>query len=140
MANAELDQEFIQKQKERLEELRAELRRIVEGVEEDSRDRAEDEGDLTEHDSGDMSRSIFTRELDATVGQTMEGRLTVVERALEKIQEGTYGLSDVSGEPIARGRLEAVPEAIFKVDEQRDFEDGRRHRQAINEDSQPPLS
>ena len=109
-------------------------------MEEDMQVRANDEGDFTEHDSGDMSQSMFTREMDATVGQAMEGRLSMVDRALEKIQEGTYGLSDVSGEPIVRGRLEAVPEAIFKVDEQQDFEDGRRHRQEINEDSQPPIS
>ena len=140
MASAEIDREFVQKQKQRLEELRTELRGLAQGMEEDMQDRAKDEGDFTEHDSGDMSQSMFTREMDATVGQAMEGRLSVVERALEKIQEGTYGLSDVSGQPIARGRLEAVPEAIFKVDEQQDFEDGRRHRQEINEDSQPPLS
>ena len=140
MADTGFDQEFIQKQKERLEELRAEMRRIVEGVEEDSRQRADAEGDFTEHDSGDMSQSIFTRELDMTVGQAVGGRLGNVERALQKIEEGTYGLSDVSGEPIARGRLEAVPEALYKVDEQRDFEAGRRYRQEINEDSQPPLS
>lgn len=140
MANTEIDQEFVQKQKERLEEARAELRRIAEGMEEDNRDRAENEGDLTEHDSGDMSQSIFTREMDATVEHVMQGRLAFVERALQKIEEGTYGLSDVSGKQISRGRLEAVPEAIFKVDEQRDFEDGRRNRQEVNEDRQPPLS
>lgn len=140
MANTEIDREFVQKQKERLEEMRAELRRIADGVEEDNRERAEDEGDFTEHDSGDMSQSMFTREMDATVGQAMEGRLGFVERALQKIEEGTYGVSDVSGEPIARGRLEAAPEATYKVDEQRDFEDGRRYRQEINKDSQPPLS
>ncbi len=140
MANTEVDQEFVRKQKERLEEMRVELQGIADGMEEDNRDRAEDEGDFTEHDSGDMSRSIFTREMDATVGQVMEGRLAYVERALQKIEEGTYGLSDVSGEPIARGRLEAAPEAIYGVDEQQDFEDGRRHRQEINEDSQPPIS
>lgn len=140
MANTEIDQEFVQKQKERLEKLQAELRGIAQGMEEDIQQRAEAEGDLTEHDSGDMSQSIFTRELDATVGQAMEGRLGTVERALQKIEEGTYGLSDVSGEPIARGRLEAVPEAIHKVDEKQEFENGRRHRQVINEDHQPPLS
>ncbi len=140
MADTEIDREFIQKQKERLEESRVELRRIADGMEEDIRDRGEDEGDFTEHDSSDMSRSIFTREMDATVGNVMEGRLDFVERAMQKIEEGTYGFSDVSGEQISKGRLEAVPEAIYKVDEQRDFENGRRYRQEINEDSQPPLS
>ena len=140
MADTEMDQEFVQRQKERLVELRAELREMAQGMAQDNRERAEDEGDFTEHDSGDMSRSIFTREMDATVGQAMEGRLAFVERALQKIEEGTYGLSDVSGEPIVRGRLEAVPEAIYKVDEQQAFEDGRRYRQEINDDSQPPIS
>lgn len=140
MANTEVDQEFVQNQKKRLEEMRTELRGIADGMHEDNRDRAEAEGDFTEHDSGDMSQSMFTREMDATVEQAMEGRLSFVERALQKIEEGTYGFSDVSGEPIARGRLEAAPEAIYKVDEQQDFENGRRYRQEINEDSQPPIS
>lgn len=140
MADTGLDREFVQKQKGRLEELRVELRGMSEGMDEDGRERAEDEGDYTEHDSGDMSQSLFTREMDATVGQAMEGRVGIVERALQKIEEGTYGLSDVSGEQIARGRMEAVPEAIYKIDEQEDFEDGRRYRQEINEGHQPPVS
>ena len=39
-------------------------------------------------------------------------RLERVNRALEKIKEGTYGLSDVSGQPIPRERLEAIPETF----------------------------
>lgn len=140
MADTGLDQEFVRKQKEKLEALHRELLGMAEGMQEDSKDRGQDEGDYTEHDSGDMSQSMFTREMDSTVGRVMEGRAGVVERALQKIEEGTYGLSDVSGEPIARGRLEAVPEAIYKMDEQQDFENGRRYRQEINEDSQPPIS
>ena len=126
MANAELDQEFIEKQKQRLEEEKARLERMDRGLEEDQRERAEQEGDMTEHDSGDMSRSMFTRELDATVEQQVEQQLQVIERALQKLEEGTYGLSDESGEPIPRGRLEAVPEAIRTVDEQQRLEKERR--------------
>jgi RNA polymerase-binding transcription factor DksA len=54
------------------------------------------------------------------------GRLGEVDRALQKIEEGTYGLSDDSGESIPRGRLEAVPEAIRTVEEQQRFEQERR--------------
>ena len=118
MANTELDQEFVQNQRQRLEELREELVRMHGGLEEDQRDRAEDEGDMTENDSGDMSQSLFTREVDATVEEQVERRLQHVERALQKIEEGTYGLSDDSGEPIPKGRLEAVPEATRTVEEQ----------------------
>ena len=128
MANTELDQEFVQSQRQRLEELREELGRMRGGLEEDQRDRAEADGDMTENDSGDMSQSLFTREVDATVEEQVERRLQSVERALQKIEEGTYGLSDDSGEPIPRGRLEAVPEAIRTVDEQQRSRDTYRHR------------
>ena len=120
--NTELDENFIAIQKERLQSLREELLRIMNAAEEDERTRGEQEGDFTEHDAGDMSRDIFDREIDATIVEQVEQRLEIVERALHKIEEGTYGLSDVSGEPIPRGRLEAVPEAIRTVEEQQRFE------------------
>jgi DnaK suppressor protein len=126
LANNEVDKEFVEKQRGRLEELRAELVRIVEGLEEDQQDRAESEGDMTENDSGDMSQSLFTREMDATVEQTMEKRLESVDRALQKIEEGTYGICDDTGEPIPRGRLEAMPEAIYTVEAQQRRERERR--------------
>ena len=126
MENRELDREFIEEQRGRLEELRAELVRMVEGLEEDQRFRAEEEEDFTEHDSGDMSQSLFTREMDATVEQTIEKRLRNVERALQKIEEGTYGICDDTGEPIPRGRLEAMPEAIYTVEAQQRRERERR--------------
>ena len=126
MENRELDREFIEEQRKRLEELRAELVRMVEGLEEDQRFRAEEEEDFTEHDSGDMSQSLFTREMDATVEQTIEKRLRNVERALQKIEEGTYGICDDTGEPIPRGRLEAMPEAIYTVEAQQRRERERR--------------
>lgn len=126
MTNNELDKEFVEKQRERLEGLRAELARMVEGLEEDQQDRAESEGDMTENDSGDMSQSLFTREMDATVEQTMEKRLESVDRALQKIEEGTYGICDDTGEPIPRGRLEAMPEAVYTVEAQQRRERERR--------------
>jgi DnaK suppressor protein len=126
--NSELDQEFIEQQKQRLQDLKSELERVRDGLQGDERFRAEEEEDFTEHDSGDMSQSLFTRELDATVERQVERRLENVERALQKIEEGTYGLSDDSGEPIPRGRLEAVPEAIRTVEEQQRGRESYRHR------------
>jgi DnaK suppressor protein len=126
--NSELDQEFIEQQKQRLQDLKSELERVRDGLQEDERFRAEEEGDFTEHDSGDMSQSLFTREVDATVERQVERRLEHVERALQKTEEGTYGLSDDSGEPIPRGRLEAVPEAIRTVEEQQRGRESYRHR------------
>jgi DnaK suppressor protein len=126
LANNELDKEFVDKQRERLEELRAELVGVVRGLEEDQRSQAEDEEDYTEHDSGDMSQSLFDREIDATIEQTIEKRLQYVDRALQKVEEGTYGICDDTGEPIPRGRLEAMPEAIYTVEAQQRRERERR--------------
>jgi DnaK suppressor protein len=128
LADNELDQEFIARQRQRLQEVKSELERVRNGLHEDERFRAEEEEDFTEHDSGDMSQSLFTREVDATVERQVERRLAHVERALQKIEEGTYGLSDDSGEPIPRGRLEAVPEAIRTVEEQERSRETYRHR------------
>jgi DnaK suppressor protein len=124
--NEELDQEFVERQRERLIELRGELLRIRDGVEEDQRDLGEDEEDFTEHDSGDMSQSLFTREMDATVEQQVERRIGEIDRALKKIEDGTYGICDDTGERIPKGRLEAIPEAIRTVEAQERFERERR--------------
>jgi DnaK suppressor protein len=125
VANAELDETFVVRQKERLEQLRDELVRIQRGMREDEQDRSEEQGDTT-LDSGDQSQRMFDREMDASIGEQSGRRLEEVERALEKIEEGTYGLSDESGEQIPKGRLEAAPEAVRTVDEQQSFERERR--------------
>jgi DnaK suppressor protein len=51
------------------------------------------------------------------VGRDVE-RLARVERALEKIAEGSYGRSDISGQPIPDSRLDAMPDAIDTLAEQ----------------------
>ena len=124
-AKYELDERFIAQQRERLQNLKEELLRVRRSMEEDERQRSEEERD-TQLDSGDMSQEMFTREMDATIGEQVERRLKDVDRALEKIEEGTYGICDDTGEPIPKGRLEAVPEAIRTVEAQQRYERGRR--------------
>ena len=126
MSNSDLDQDFLDNQRRRLVDLKGELERLRDGLEEDQRQLEDQEDDLSEHDSGDMSHSIFDREMDATVEQTAEKRLHYVERALQKIEEGTYGVCEDTGEEIPKGRLEAVPEAIRTVEAQQRFELERR--------------
>jgi DnaK suppressor protein len=126
LANSALDQDFVENQKRRLIDLKGELERVRDGLEEDQRQLEDQEDDLSEHDSGDMSHSIFDREMDATVEGQIDRRLKDVERALQKIEEGTYGICDDTGEEIPKGRLEAVPEAIRTVEAQERFERERR--------------
>ncbi|MFC2020369.1 TraR/DksA family transcriptional regulator [Chloroflexota bacterium] len=66
------------------------------------------------------------REEEATESLELEKRLVLekqvrdhlaeVEHALHKIEDGTYGLCDSCGQPIAPGRLEALPQASLCVD------------------------
>lgn len=126
MANDVLDQGFIEEQRRRLIELRDELRGVREGLEEDQQELEGQGNDFAETDSGDMSQSIFDREMDASVGEQIGSRLGEIERALQKVQDGTYGVCDDTGESIPKGRLEAVPEAIRTVEAQQRFEKERR--------------
>jgi DnaK suppressor protein len=120
-----LDQEFIEGQQQRLIDLRHELVGVRDRLAEDERG-LEGGDDFAETDTGDMSQSLFDREMDASVEEGIERRLGEVERALQKVEEGTYGVCDDTGEEIPRGRLEAVPEAIRTVEAQQRFERERR--------------
>ena len=126
MANGTLDQEFIDDQRQRLFDLRDELTSLRDGLDEDEVELEGGGDDFSETDSGDMSQSIFDREMDASVGEGVERRLREVARALQKVEEGSYGVCDDTGEEIPRGRLEAVPEAIRTVEAQQRFERERR--------------
>lgn len=57
-------------------------------------------------------------EVNQAVHNVNDRRIGDIERALQKIAEGTYGLSDASGQPIPKARLEASPEAIYTLEEQ----------------------
>jgi DnaK suppressor protein len=52
--------------------------------------------------------------------------LADIDRALAKIDAGTYGVSELSGEPIGHARLGAVPWARFTAAEQEDLERAAR--------------
>jgi len=69
-------------------------------------------------DSGDESLRIYDREDETDANALDEETLEQVNRALDRIKAGTYGLSEVSGKPIPIERLEAVPYATTLVNEQ----------------------
>ncbi|HEY4146048.1 TraR/DksA family transcriptional regulator [Pinirhizobacter sp.] len=114
----DLDEAFIARQHDRLVTLRLQLTEsadatAVEGGE--VRDAAGDEpGDGG--DDGDRLEQLANEE--ALLARN-EQRLADIGRALDKIREHTYGMSDGNGEPIARDHLEAVPEAIYTTEELR---------------------
>ena len=68
-------------------------------------------------DVADESTSIYTREDQTDANDLDRQTLAQVNRALDRIDSGTYGLSEASGKPIPKERLEAVPYAATLVDE-----------------------
>ncbi len=68
-------------------------------------------------DRGDEASLLYEREVEIDENALDRKELAQVKRALERIDQGTYGLSEVSGKPIPIERLEAVPHATTLVDE-----------------------
>jgi len=65
---------------------------------------------------GDGTIEAVSRLTDIGVGRSLEAGLARTERALAKLDEGTYGICDSCGEPIAPARLKAMPDAVLCVE------------------------
>lgn len=100
--------------------LEAERERLVAEIEEYEREGQETLSDVSGENNyrdhmADQGSATFARELDMTLeGQARES-LAQIDRALTRIDEGTYGTCARCGAAIPRERLEAVPEAELCV-------------------------
>ncbi len=65
---------------------------------------------------GDGTVEAISRLTDIGVGTSLETTLERTERALAKLDEGTYGQCDACGEPIAPKRLQAMPDVVLCLD------------------------
>jgi DnaK suppressor protein len=73
---------------------------------------------------GDAGSELYSQEQDAGELERLRAELAAVERAEERVEAGTYGVSIESGDPIPEARLEAQPTAERTVDEQSRYESG----------------
>lgn len=62
---------------------------------------------------GDGTVEAVSRLTEIGVGESLERGLARTERALAKIDDGTYGTCDACGDPIAGARLQAIPDGIL---------------------------
>lgn len=69
-------------------------------------------------DEGDSAVSVLTKEETLSERNRLTQRLAAIKKALHRMDDGTYGLSEVSGRPIPLERLQAMPTATTLVDEQ----------------------
>jgi|GEM_PF-169810 len=118
---AALEPAFIERQRQRLQTLRAELLGEEGERSRDARDYQEAHG----RDSPELeerAQNLAQGEIRQARHDADTRRLRQIDRALKKIDEGSYGRSDVSGHPIPRARLEITPEAALTVAEERQRE------------------
>ena len=62
---------------------------------------------------GDGTTEAVARLTDIGVGDSLERVLARTERAVAKLDAGSYGTCDVCGDPIPPGRLRALPDAVL---------------------------
>ncbi|MEA2458754.1 MAG: DnaK suppressor protein [Thermoleophilaceae bacterium] len=65
---------------------------------------------------GDGTTEAVSRLTDVGVGGSLEVTEERIARALEKIDDGTYGVCDSCGNPIAPARLQAAPESVLCIE------------------------
>lgn len=70
----------------------------------------------------DAGGHIEEEQIDDALVRSLRGELEAVERAEKRLEDGDFGFSIESGEPIPRKRLEAVPWAERTAEEQKDYE------------------
>jgi len=104
--------ERLERDRDRVGELIAGLRN--EGLDEEE---AANSGDITHYDQhpADQGSEVFEREKDLAILEGLELDLAEIEAALQRLDDGTYGVDEVTGDPIDPERLEAFPTARTNV-------------------------
>jgi RNA polymerase-binding transcription factor DksA len=94
----------------------------VEGLIDDLRgefgtDETDDISELADYDQhpADTATETFEREKDLSILEQLENELAELQAALERVDAGTYGIDEETGEPIDPARLDAFPTARTNI-------------------------
>jgi RNA polymerase-binding protein DksA len=112
MAEAKLTKKEIADLRVRLLEEREELNVQLTTIEDSSF--AQTQSDLSgdvglDDESADAGTATFEREKDLSIENNVRDLLQKIDRALKRIEGGTYGICDVCGRPIEKARIKALP-------------------------------
>ena len=109
---------FIRKQKEKLLQLRDAMVDSMAGVAQGTlRSRAEgSEASAFGMHQADAGSDAYDRDFALSLLSQEQDALYEIDEALKRIELGTYGKCEMSGKPIPRARLEAIPFARFTVE------------------------
>lgn len=90
-------------------------------------------GEVDNGDSVDQASQSIEKELMFELSDNERTTLDMVESAIRKIDNGTYGLCEATQKPITRARLEAIPYARYSIAYQNQIE------QKVTEAAEPGL-
>ena len=115
---------FTRAQKEKLLQLRDAMVDSMAGVAQDTlRSRAEgSEASAFGMHQADAGSDAYDRDFALSLLSQEQDALYEIDQALKRIELGTYGTCEMSGKPIPRTRLEAIPFARFTVECQSQLE------------------
>jgi len=115
---------FMRQQKEKLLQLRDAMVDSMAGVAQDTlRSRAEgSEASAFGMHQADAGSDAYDRDFALSLLSQEQDALYEIDQALKRIELGTYGTCEMSGKPIPRARLEAIPFARFTVECQSQLE------------------
>jgi DnaK suppressor protein len=99
---------------------RAEVEDLLRGTERAGLQDRESEDDSAETgDSADAAQPLAAEGQDDAIAESLRDRLAALDRALKRLDDGSYGRSVRSGVPIPAERLEADPAAELTIEEAR---------------------
>lgn len=116
----DFDAKFLEAQQQLLLEERLSLTGQANRLEDEANSLIEDVemGDVQfDDESGEGDTMVVERERDLALSAQARQMVADIDAALIRMGEGTYGYSVVSGKPIPRERLEAIPWATELVEE-----------------------
>ena len=118
--NKDFDLKFLEAQKQLLLEERAALTGQATRLENEANSLIEDVemGDVQfDDESGEGDTMVVERERDLALSAQARQMVADIDVALQRMAEGTYGYSVISGRPIPKERLKAIPWATVLVEE-----------------------
>jgi RNA polymerase-binding protein DksA len=98
--------------------LQSDRNRLIAEIAEADRELANllaDSADSSGDDTADSGGKTFDREHELSLANNTRELLEQVERALARIEDGTYGSCEACGNPIGKARLQAFPRATLCV-------------------------
>lgn len=79
---------------------------------------ADDSAESDEYDqlSPGATNDTFEREKDLSILEQLEAELAELQAALQRVESGTYGIDEITGDPIDPERLDALPAARTNIE------------------------